>query len=115
MHKRQIRTDSTRFIIKRSISKYCFNFKISETSWRIKKNPYIFGLPGQNKERYRYLKVCALMRKFAEECNASRASTLRGTILRKHVATYCIQLNLNEGDVSNLATFMRHSDKIHKD
>lgn len=79
------------------------------------KNPYVFGLPEQNKERYKYLKACTLIRKFAEECNASEASTLRGTILRKHVATYCIQLNLNEDDVSDLATFMGHSDKIHKD
>jgi len=55
------------------------------------------------------------MRRFAEECNATHSTTLRGTILRKHIATYCIQLNLNDIDVSDLATFMGHSDKIHKD
>lgn len=79
-----------------------------------KKNPYVFGLPGRNKERYKYLRACALLRKFAEECNGNQSSTLRGTILRKHVATYCIQLDLNEIDISDLATFMGHSDKIHK-
>lgn len=52
-----------------------------------KKNPYVFGLPGRNKERYKYLRACALLRKFAEECNANQSSTLRGTILRKHVAS----------------------------
>lgn len=31
-----------------------------------------------------------------------------------HVATYCIQLNLNDIEVSDLATFMGHSEKIHK-
>lgn len=40
---------------------------------------------------------------------------MRGTILRKHIATYCIQLNLNDVEISDLATFMDHSDKIHKD
>ncbi|XP_011706329.1 PREDICTED: uncharacterized protein LOC105461525, partial [Wasmannia auropunctata] len=55
------------------------------------------------------------MRKFAEECNASSSTTLRGTILRKHIATYCIQLNLNDVEVSDLATFMGHADKIHKE
>ena len=79
------------------------------------KNPYVFGLPGGNKQRYRYLRACALLRKFAIECNAMHSATLRGTILRKHIATYCIQLNLNDIDISDLATFMGHSDKIHKD
>jgi len=78
-------------------------------------NPYVFGLPGHNKERYKYLRACVLLRKFAVECNAKKSSSLRGTTLRKHVATYCIQLNLNDIDISDLATFMGHSDKIHKD
>ncbi|XP_077280471.1 uncharacterized protein LOC143907508 isoform X2 [Temnothorax americanus] len=79
------------------------------------KNPYVFGLPGYNKNRYRYLRACILMRKFSSECNAMQSNTLRGTVLRKHVATYCIQLNLNDMEVSDLATFMGHSEKIHKD
>lgn len=79
------------------------------------KNPYVFGLPGNIKGRYKYLRACTLLWKFADECSAERSYTLRGTILRKHIATYCIQLNLNDVDVSDLATFMGHSDKIHKD
>jgi len=79
-----------------------------------KKNPFIFGLPGLNKNRYRYLRACVLMRKFARECNANE-STLRGTTLRKHIATHCIQFNLNDTEVSDLATFMGHADKIHKE
>jgi len=79
------------------------------------KNPYVFGLPGYNKQRYRYLRACVLLRKFSKECNAIQSTTLRGTMLRKHVATYCIQLNLNDTDISDLATFMGHSEKIHKD
>lgn len=54
------------------------------------------------------------MRTFAEQCNASQSTTLRGTTLRKHVATHCIQFNLNDTDVSDLATFMGHADKIHR-
>ncbi|XP_071582128.1 uncharacterized protein [Temnothorax nylanderi] len=79
------------------------------------KNPYIFGLPDVTKDnRYKHLKACGLMRKFAEECNPSDPETLRGTILRKQIATYCVQLNLNDAEVSELATFMGHADKIHK-
>lgn len=80
-----------------------------------KKNPYIFGLPSINKDRYRYLRACILLRKFARECNASHSTTLRGTTLRKHIATHCIQLNLSDTDVSDLATFMGHADKIHRE
>jgi len=79
------------------------------------KNPYVFGLLDYNKQRHRYLRACILLRKFSKECNAIQCTTLRGTMLRKHVATYCIQLNLNDTDISDLATFMGHSDKIHKD
>ncbi|XP_067217009.1 uncharacterized protein [Linepithema humile] len=79
------------------------------------KNPYVFGLRGSNKNRYRYLRACILMRKFARECDAIESSSLRGTILRKHVATYCIQLNLSDIDVSDLATFMGHAEKIHRE
>ncbi|EFN66480.1 hypothetical protein EAG_10974, partial [Camponotus floridanus] len=80
-----------------------------------KKNPYIFGLPAVDKNRHRYLRACVLMRTFAEQCNANQSTTLRGTTLRKHVATHCIQFNLNDTDVSDLATFMGHADKIHRD
>lgn len=80
-----------------------------------KNNPYVFGLPSNEKRRYKYLRACILMRKFAGQCNAVNSNTLRGTTLRKHVATHCIQFNLNEIDVSDLATFMGHADKIHKE
>lgn len=80
-----------------------------------KKNPFIFGLPDFDKKRYRYLRACVLMRKFARACNASESTTLRGTTLRKHIATHCIQFNLNDTEVSDLATFMGHADKIHKE
>lgn len=79
------------------------------------KNPYVFGLPGAAKGRYKYLRACILMRKFASECNATNSSTLRGTTLRKHIATYCIQLNITDDDVSDLATFMGHGEKIHRE
>lgn len=76
-----------------------------------KKNPYIFGLPGFTTNRYRYLRACIIMRRFAKECNAMHSTSLRGTLL-KHIATQCIQMNLN--DTSDLATFMEHTDKIHR-
>lgn len=80
-----------------------------------KKNPYLFGIPGTFKGDYKYLRACELMRKFAEECGAEKPSTLRGTILRKHIATMCVNFNLSENEVSDLANFLGHADRIHKE
>ena len=80
-----------------------------------KKNLYLFGIPGTLKGDYKYLRACQLMRKFAVECGAANPETLRGTILRKHVATMCINFNLTENEVSDLASFLGHAEKIHKE
>lgn len=77
-------------------------------------NPYIFGLPSYNRKRFKYLRACILMRKFSEDCNAKVAHLLRGTKLRKHIATFCASMELADTEISDLANFMRHAEKIHK-
>lgn len=79
------------------------------------KNPYLFGVRGILKGDYRYLRACDLMRKYSEQCGASNPDRLRGTNLRKHIATMCTNLNLKEYEISDLANFMGHTDKIHKE
>ncbi|KAK0157244.1 hypothetical protein PV328_011705 [Microctonus aethiopoides] len=79
------------------------------------KNPYLFGISGTLKGDYRYLRACDLMRKYSKECGASHPERLRGTNLRKHIATMCTNLNLQDHEVSDLATFIGHADKIHKE
>jgi len=68
------------------------------------KNPYVFGIPGFHKKRYKYLRACMLMRQFAHECGAKQTNALRGTILRKHIATTCVSLNLPENSVADFVT-----------
>ncbi|XP_029673720.1 uncharacterized protein LOC115241900 [Formica exsecta] len=79
------------------------------------KNPYLFGIPGIIKGDYRYLRACDLMRKYSMECGALNPDRLQGTNLRKHIATMCTNLNLKDYEVSDLANFMGHADKIHKE
>ncbi|XP_067211702.1 uncharacterized protein [Linepithema humile] len=76
-------------------------------------NPYLFGLPSIVKNKYRYLSACDLLRQYAVECGAENPETLRTTELRKHIATICINYNLSENEISSLANFMGHADKIH--
>lgn len=78
-------------------------------------NPYVFGIPNySNKGNFKYLRACVLMRNFSKKCDAQMPHALRGTELRKHIATTCITLNLSENEVDDLANFMGHHEKIHK-
>lgn len=77
-------------------------------------NPYLFGIPGNDKHRHKHLRACQLMREYSSKCGAEKPLTLRGTKLRKHIATKCITLNLSESEVTELANFMGHDKNIHK-
>lgn len=77
-------------------------------------NPSLFDVLRRLKKEFKYLRACNLMRKFSVECGAEHPEKFCGTQLRKHIATTCITLNLEEQEVSDLANFMGHAEKIHK-
>ncbi|KAF5274677.1 hypothetical protein FQR65_LT16908 [Abscondita terminalis] len=74
--------------------------------------PYVFGVSGSARS---HLSACVLMRKFSKKCGAQHPERLRATELRKHIATHSQLLDLKESEVSDLAKFMGHADKIHMD
>lgn len=79
-------------------------------------NKYLFGLPYYNKKRTKVVDACEAMRKYSSLCGAKIPEfPLRGTKLRKHIATQCVNLNLDDNEVSDLANFMGHAEKIHKE
>nr|CAI5837651.1 unnamed protein product [Callosobruchus analis] len=77
-------------------------------------NPYLFALPS-NSPIHAHLDACKLLRLFAEQSGVSNPELIRGTYLRKHIATQSALMDLREEEVSDLANFMGHADKIHKD
>lgn len=77
-------------------------------------NNYLFGLPSNDKDRPKYHRACNLMRAYSTKCGAEIPHLLRGTELRKHIATRCINLNLQGSQVTDLANFMGHHENIHK-
>lgn len=77
-----------------------------------KDNPYLFGLPSNSKTNL-HLDACALMRRFSEESGVRNPKLFRGTILRKHIATKTGTMDLPQAEVSDLANFMGHHDKVH--
>ena len=75
-------------------------------------NPYVFGLP-DSADGFRWIEASPLLNKYSQSCGASIPALLRGTYLRKHVATVGIALNLTDGQVENLSKFMGHDKEIH--
>ncbi|XP_070074102.1 uncharacterized protein [Drosophila takahashii] len=51
---------------------------------------------------------------FAERCGARCPMALRGTMLRKHLATYTSLLNVEDMQIDRLANFMGHHKDVHK-
>lgn len=76
-------------------------------------NKYLFALPTKM-GRIRTANVCTIMRSFSKACGAENPSSLRGTNLRKHLATFSSTKNLSDNDISNLADFMGHAEKVHR-
>ena len=78
------------------------------------KNQFMFGIAGNDRTPIRYLRACRLMRRFSEECGAKNDKSLRGTTLRKHIATRCVTLDLSSKQISRVANFMGHHENIHR-
>jgi len=74
-------------------------------------NNFIFARPGS----INHLRGSDVMRKYAEECGAESPSTLRGTALRKHIATLSQVMNLKDNELDVIAQFMGHNIKVHRE
>ena len=57
------------------------------------RNKYLFGLPGMEKHRYRYLRACNSLKRFT---------------------TACMGLNLTQSELLDLTDFMGHDKEIQK-
>lgn len=74
----------------------------------------MFGLPRTRTNQYGYLRATKLINKFSNLCNAAHPELLRGTSLRKHIATKCAESHLKENEIQHVANFMGHHVDIHK-
>ncbi|XP_065140476.1 uncharacterized protein [Paramisgurnus dabryanus] len=61
-----------------------------------------------------YYKGTDCIRKVAYQCGAERPKTLKTTKLRKHIATLSTVLNLRDTDMDQLADFMGHDIRVHR-
>ncbi|XP_077255321.1 uncharacterized protein LOC143893626 isoform X5 [Temnothorax americanus] len=77
-------------------------------------NPYVFGIYTIDKNRYKYLRASILMRKHSIISGLKIPTSLRNTMLWKHIATVCISLAISEHEVNDLTNFKRRHEKIYK-
>lgn len=80
------------------------------------KNLYLFALPstpGDN--RIKVVNSSKVFAKYSKKCGANEPSSLRGTNLRKHLATMGMTMELNDDMVAELAKFMGHAEKVHRE
>lgn len=75
----------------------------------VPENKLYFGLPNSQGE-INWVKACPVMKKLSEEASVHFPHTLRGTLLRKHIATVGMALNLTDREVDE---FMGHDKPIH--
>ncbi|XP_066595412.1 uncharacterized protein [Prorops nasuta] len=79
------------------------------------RNEYLFALPSLDENRqHKHIIACDVLRKFSEKCGACSPQTLRGTTLRKQIATMGAHLKLGEQEISDLANYLGHANEIHK-
>lgn len=77
-------------------------------------NEYLFALPSSI-DKDKTLNACQTMHKFGIACGANNPSNLTGTKLRKHMATICVSMDLNDSVVADVAKFMGHAEKVHRE
>jgi len=80
------------------------------TNFIDKENPYLFALPFSMS----CLRGSDAIRKFSNECGPKNPENITSTRLRKQVATVAQLLNLSEGDIEQLSTFLGRSKEVHK-
>lgn len=77
----------------------------------LRENEYLFARPGV----LSHFRGSDCFRMFAKQCGAQHPEALTSTRLRKQVATLSTVLNLKENEMDQLATFLGHDIRVHRE
>lgn len=75
-------------------------------------NKYVFAAPGSTDH---WLNGSSTLRKLASKCGAKNPHLLTSTRFRKQVATILQLMNFEQDELGQIATFMGHTEKTHKE
>ncbi|XP_009300147.1 uncharacterized protein isoform X1 [Danio rerio] len=73
-------------------------------------NVFMFGRP----QALTFFRGSDVIRNIAKSCGAKHPEALSSTKLRKHMATMSKVLNLKENEMDNLADFLGHDIRVHR-
>lgn len=73
-------------------------------------NPFMFARP----QALTYIRGSDTVRQVAQSCGAKQPEALSSTKLRKHMATMSKILNLKDNEMDNLADFLGHDIRVHR-
>lgn len=85
--------------------------KLREACGVLKDNLYLFARP----EAMTHFRGSDCLRDFARACGAKCPRSLTSTKLRKHAATLSTVLNMTNTEMDQLATFLGHDIRIHRE
>ncbi|KAK0132576.1 hypothetical protein N1851_032543 [Merluccius polli] len=74
-------------------------------------NKYVFARPNADT----HIRGSDCLRKCANLCDAKHPETLTSTQLRKHIATLCQIMNLKDHELDQVAKFMGHDIRVHRE
>jgi len=74
-------------------------------------NPFVFAL---TKGSVSHIRGHDVLRNFADSSGADKPAQLRSSRLRKHIATMSQLLNLKNNELDQLAQFMGHDVRVHR-
>ncbi|XP_073805417.1 uncharacterized protein si:ch211-235f1.3 isoform X3 [Danio rerio] len=74
-------------------------------------NKYVFARAKSDS----HIRGSDCLRKFANLCDAKHPETLTSTQLRKHIATLCQIMNLKDHELDQVAKFMGHDIRVHRE
>lgn len=77
-----------------------------------KSNKYVFANPGVEDK---WMCGPAVIRKFAKKCGAKNPELLTSTKFRKQIATILQIINFDQNEMEQVARFMGHTEKTHKE
>lgn len=75
-------------------------------------NKYFFTNPNSTDE---WINGCYVQSKYAKECGAKEPKLIRSCRLRKHIATMMQLMDLRKNEIGQLASFMGHTEKTHRE
>ncbi|XP_037033027.1 uncharacterized protein LOC119072014 [Bradysia coprophila] len=78
------------------------------------KNDHLFALQPSPIEDINYINAGTTLKKFVELSGVKNPSSINATNMRKQLATMCVSLKLDDGEVADVADFMGHAELVHR-